>query len=115
MLDSEMIAWFAGVYEGEGCCALSGKSTFVIHIAQRDRWLCDQLKERFGGSVNGPYDRKGFKGSKPHFVWNISGKKAEELIKKARPLLSPRRNEQIQAKFDKAALKIPYKLPPLRT
>src|SRR5271170_6920004 len=47
------IAWSAGIYEGEGCCRLAGKTKrgLMIQVAQKDPELLYRLRDWFGGSV----------------------------------------------------------------
>src|SRR5207237_10064164 len=48
------IAWAAGVYEGEGCCQVTGAKAHpctALAICQKDPWILYRLRDYFGGSV----------------------------------------------------------------
>ncbi len=92
----------AGIYEGEGWCntqIATGHTGFQVGVGQKDRWLCDWMRERFGGAV-GTYksykiDRKELNGVM--HTWRICGARARGFALTIFQFLSPRRKEQIKA------------------
>ena len=86
MLD---IAWFAGIYEGEGCVTRQGNQ-IVILISQKERWLLDRVVELFGGrAYENPY--KG----EMRYVYRISNARGLGVIYTIYSFLSPHKRAQI--------------------
>jgi hypothetical protein len=92
------IAWAAGIVEGEGTLYRNGRDSTFVTVCQKDRWILDNLRDRFGGSVK-LWERKEGKSYKAglYWHWSISGSRARGLIMTIYTFLSPRRKEQ--AKF----------------
>jgi hypothetical protein len=95
------LAWAAGVWEGEGSVIFAG--TFRIEVAQKDRWILDRLRERFGGSI---YVRK------EHYLggryilhkWYLTGARGRGFAYSIFSWLSPRRREQVRRALGVAAV-----------
>jgi len=89
------ITWAAGIYEGEGWCG-KGNSEMAA-VGQKDRWLCDKLRDMFGGYVSdeGVYKSGKYEGKKRGFSWHISGPRARGFLMTIWKFLSPRRQEQL--------------------
>lgn len=87
------LAWAAGLWEGEG--SVTSNRCFRVVVAQKDRWILDQLQARFGGSV---YVRK------EHYLggryvlhqWYLTGARARGFIYSIYSWLSPRRRLQVR-------------------
>lgn len=88
-----VVAWAAGIYEGEGSVSGSTRTLGSIHIkiGQKDPWLLERLREHFGGIV-GPLKRRAY-GSVSY--WELSGRRCRGFVRCIWPYLSPRRQEQI--------------------
>ena len=82
----KMIAWAAGIYEGEGT---TDKTTPVI-IAQKDTWILYKLQELYGGRVNS--------NGSGNFRWYLYSDAGRNLLKQFIPYLSPWRIKQIEDK-----------------
>ena len=79
------VAWFAGLYEGEG--SISGKS---LTMSQKDPWIFDRIVLLFGGSV--------YKPSTGHvaYQWRANVLLTKFLVPIIIKYLSPRRIEQLR-------------------
>ena len=84
------IAWAAGIYEGEGSVARLRKNGIQVQVGQKESWLCDRLRDRFGGSV-----LKREMNDQPFFTWAVSGARARGFLLTIYTLMSPRRQDQI--------------------
>ena len=86
------IAWAAGLYEGEGYAGPNKGHPYVC-LSQNNPWVCNKLKELFGGTVR---TREVDKKRNPHIstVWFCSGSRASGFIMTIYKFLSPRRKLQ---------------------
>lgn len=96
------IAWFAGLYEGEGSCSVRtskrGVASVCLSISQNDPHILFAAFEFFGGSLYGPYKPKG--PSKPIYYWRVyNWVQVERIVDLIMPWLSPRRQGQIRKVF----------------
>jgi hypothetical protein len=98
---SEDVAWFAGLFEGEGWVACLPAGGIVVVIGMTDKDVLRRVQTLFGGSLNGPYPRKNER-AKPMFVWKVSGIRNAELIFE---LISPFLGERRLAQFTEAIAK----------
>ena len=91
--DEALIAWAAGVYEGEGSISGSKITPGSLHlrVAQKDPWLLERLHEIFGGTFV-PLRKRGW-GVVAY--WELSGRRCRGFVRRIWPYLSPRRKEQI--------------------
>ncbi len=94
------IAWAAGIYEGEGCVAWSSNRTNMaaqVMVAQKDPWLCGQLKGLFGGSITIQQQRtSGRSTTITMYYWRLTGARARGFMMTIYKFLSPRRQERIR-------------------
>lgn len=87
------IAWAAGIYEGEGCCRLCGKTKrgLMVQVTQKDHELLYWLRDWFGGSIQ----KQGTQGNCG--VWNCCGDRARIFLALIYPRMTVRRKQQIDA------------------
>lgn len=103
---SEDIAYFAGLFEGEGTVRVDGfywvkgqrrirrTPQVKIRIGMTDIEPLERVQQTIGGRINGPYQDKGHQW-KPYYLLDIdSPKLMRELVPAIWPLLSPRRRAQ---------------------
>ena len=83
------IVWAAGIFEGEGSSYLGRRSSAIVCVPQKDRWLPDRLRALFGGNV---YKEK----KRIQFHWQACGARARGFLMSIYGLLSPRRQEQVR-------------------
>lgn len=99
---STMVAWAAGIYEGEGYCwhkvvknvsrgIWYTNSRYEASVTQKERFILDQLRTYFGGAVR--YYKK-TKNTNEHFRWSLHGTRARVFLKIIYRWLSPRRKKQ---------------------
>ena len=82
------IYWAAGIYEGEGSCANTGRSEFAS-VDQKDPYLLYIMRDFFGGRIY----------KYPNQIchrWAIFGARARGFMQTIYILLSPRRQKQIR-------------------
>lgn len=87
------IAWAAGIYEGEGCCRLAGKTKrgLMVQIVQKDHELLYWLRDWFGGSIQN-------QGTQANCgVWNCCGDRARIFLGLIYGRMTARRRAQIDA------------------
>lgn len=109
--DPVMVAWAAGLYEGEGTARAKehshrpGQYTGYARIKMTDIEPIQKFHEVMGfGNFNGPYEGT----NKPFWEWSANGWEAlNSLLELFRPFLSPRRIEQLEFALQKR--------PPART
>ena len=91
------IAWAAGVYEGEGWCGKG--NTQSAAVGQKERELCDRLRDLFGGYVSdcGTYRTGRYEGQHKGYQWVIHGPRARGFLMTIYKFLTKRRQEQIKA------------------
>lgn len=90
-----MIAWVAGIYEGEGCCGIR-RSAIRLELTMTDHDIITRFHEAVGvGTVRGPYFRNGSEGRyKAVTHWGCGGDDAIELLQIMLPWLGERRSER---------------------
>ena len=109
-LSIENVAWFAGLFEGEGCISpdyqkdkriISGKPTprYYITITMTDKDVIFRLKDLFGGRI---YDRPPQKEAWKHqYRWFLyEKKKVRVLLAAALPYFGNRRAHRALDKLD---------------
>jgi hypothetical protein len=89
------LAWAAGFIEGEGSFSVSGRKSACVTAAQVQREPIERLQALFGGRVV----QRCTKGhsSKPIWVWTLPSRRSIEVMMTLYVLMSPRRQEQIEA------------------
>ena len=85
------IAWAAGIFEGEGCCA-DGAS---VAVTQKDTWLLYKLQTFFGGTVSLNY-------SNGCSRWVLTRARARGFLMTVFYFLSPKRKLQVLSFLGKA-------------
>lgn len=97
-MDTNCIAWAAGLYEGEGNINGTTRGTAVC-ISMTDLEPLQRIQELFGGHLRGPYDRPEDR-RKPYYRWKLSDWAGVQAFCLAvKPWLSPRRIKQIDDAF----------------
>lgn len=99
------IAWAAGVYEGEGSCQpnATGKHHRIgASVRQKDQWILERLRVRFGGGIGKRTSR--LKG-KTHTTaaWYITGPRARAFLMTIYAFLSPRRKQEIRVALSRTS------------
>lgn len=93
MQEKEMIAWAAGLFEGEGCIRSTQNHSISnyprLHLSTTDEDVIRRFRDVIAyGKVSGPYYRENYK---PIFYWSTSGRNAHAAIVKIFPYLLSRR------------------------
>lgn len=89
--------WLAGLLEGEGSFVFHQTATgrqFVISLVSVDRDTVERAAELLGGNCTGPYMNA--KSTKPY--WKVQMARRAEvlaLVRRLRPIMSQRRQQQI--------------------
>lgn len=81
-------AFFAGFFDADGSIQIAkSKDSFNLHVRinQTSRPILDMYKEKYGGKVQGPYDRHA--NDKPQWFWACDAQKAEDFIVDVLPFL----------------------------
>lgn len=100
--ESVEIGWAAGLYEGEGSCSVrshdNGKHGMQILVCQKERWVCDRLREMFGGSVSHYNHHRNSLRPYPTnmHVWRATCSRAMGFAMTIYRFLSPHRQERIR-------------------
>lgn len=98
------LAWFAGLFEGEGGICKAKKCHYgqgiKLTITQKDEWVIARLRALFGGSITGQRQRQmthnGYEWMQSLAKWTLSGQRAFALTQTVFHLMSPRRREQFE-------------------
>lgn len=102
----ELLAWVAGVFEGEGCWSLHHRKdrpnpARCACITMCDKDILLRVQEVVGGrGPYGPYQRPN--GNKDQWTLRWNGPKAVELAKLLRPWMGERRTEALDRMTDGA-------------
>lgn len=97
---SQQIAWFAGLYEGEGSLALAGreKQRAYIQIDMTDQDVVERCHALFGGTLYGPVFKNSGFNIKPMFQWRLNSQEnVWNLLDEIYPYLGERRRGTIDA------------------
>ncbi len=112
---SELIAWAAGFYEGEGSISCTDRRVMEIHgkrrtpqlllsIGQRDKEPLNKFREAVDcGFVRGPYVNRG-----ATFVFTATGKAVPPIVDLLWPWLSARRRAQAAVAIGKWEARFDY-------
>lgn len=108
-MHAEDVAYLAGLFEGEGTVytelhywngrherRLRLTPQFKLRINMTDLEPLQRVQVAFGGRMHGPY-RYGPAHHKPKWIWDADGKLAHTIAAAIYPMLSPRRQAQIDA------------------
>ena len=86
---AELIAWAAGLFEGEGCIILS-RGQVALQLKMTDEEIVRRFDDIVGdGRVYGPYCYA--EGRKPYWMWIAQGDIAREMLDLLGPWLGDRR------------------------
>ncbi len=84
------IAWLAGIYEGEGSCAITDGRAIRVEVVMTDKDVVEQIQFLTGlGSVSSLAPRG--ENHKPAFRWSIGSINAVEFLTAILPWLGERR------------------------
>lgn len=86
--------WAAGFLEGEGCFS-SQRYLVSVSAVQVQRQPLERLRALFGGNIL-TFEREAVKGRVYH-RWQLVGRKAAGVVMTLYTLMSPRRQQQIEA------------------
>jgi hypothetical protein len=94
------IVWAAGLYEGEGSAwrrtRAPKRDQVYVEVGQKERWVLDKLKVRFGGSICLRKARPEHNNPNPLWRWSLTARKARGFLMTIYVLLSPHRQAQIR-------------------
>ena len=85
-MDTELIAYMAGLFDGEGSIYMTGRwhgATIAIKLTNTERILCQRLLENWGGNIQA-VELKNEK-HRTIFRWYIYGKKAKPFLLSIKP------------------------------
>lgn len=88
------IAWFAGLFEGEGCFGIHNEKSRGISIVSTDEDVLYRIKEYFGGGICSENRNNKKENWKPAFVWYLKGQPAIDLFDEFKIHLFKRRLER---------------------
>jgi hypothetical protein len=95
-----IIAWFTGLFEGEGSFGFSNGRAKRLSMVSTDKDVLMKVKELLGGNLYSASRR----GSKEHwkeaYVWTITGSPAIELCHAMEPYLMSRRKARMKEWLD---------------
>lgn len=86
--ETEMNAYFAGFFDGEGCigiyCTSKAGPSFNLRISigQKHREILDFAQSIWGGAV---YKRIDKRNQRSHYIWEVTAKKAEVFLDAVSP------------------------------
>ena len=87
----EVVAWAAGIYEGEGSTYVRSKGGGILSISQKDPWILEKLKKYFGGTIT-RHSRK-----YQMFRWQVCGSRARWFAQSIQDYLSPWRFKKLHS------------------
>lgn len=95
-----LIAWAAGIYEGEGTCYGDAHGTIHAQVVQKDPWLIERFRDLFGGAVYPKATPAEIMGrpspTRSIWAWRASGARARGFLMTIYIFMSPRRKAQIR-------------------
>lgn len=89
-----MIAWGAGLFEGEGSFCFSKGKPRGIQISSTDRDILEKIVTIFGGKIYQENRREQKMHWKDAYLWKLPMKESIEFFDKVRPFLGKRRLER---------------------
>lgn len=90
----ESLAWFAGLFEGEGSILTPQRDSFRLDTAGSDLDVLEHARDVLDmGNINGPYHQHGM-GSKPMYYYRVGGDDAYALLVMIFPWLHNRRKSK---------------------
>lgn len=94
MTDIESLAWFTGLFEGEGCFVFNKDKPKRMAISLTDYDVLERIQLNFGGTVSPLKKRK--EHWKDAWIWSIGGEDALKLAKDIHPFLLSRRSKRCE-------------------
>ena len=90
----ELIAWAAGLFEGEGSIILNpARSSYGVSMSQTDKDVLEKFQSIVGGKISKTFDQR-----KPHYKkcwqWWAYGENAKKILLLLYPYLQSRRKER---------------------
>ena len=96
-------AWFAGLFEGEGCILFTNKNSVRLAISSTDHDVLSRAQAIAGGSVTGPYEPRGM-GHKVQWEWRLNRTELiQEVLAQIEPYMGERRLARINEATDRLA------------
>jgi hypothetical protein len=92
MIQEEKIAWFAGLFEGEGTFCITNGFASKISITSTDKDVLLKVQEYFQGNLIESKKQKNH--HKIPYIWSLCGEKGIHLILSIQKFLSKRRLER---------------------
>lgn len=91
MRKTEILAYTAGIIDGEGCITILNKpdchsDKVYVDVTNTNQWICEWLKMQFGGRVRTCKPHK--LTWRPTFKWYIEGNRAMEFLRLIIPYLN---------------------------
>jgi hypothetical protein len=101
------VAWFAGIFEGEGCISIEKNGALRLTVAMTDRDIIERIDALFP-SANGtrPMTLQHRKDGTPYrqrHCWRIGGEPAGAVLTTILPWLGQRRSEAARAALEHLA------------
>lgn len=98
-LTESEVAWLAGIYEGEGSCAITSGRAIRVEIVMTDRDIVERIYTLTGcGSVRSLSRRS--ENHKDAFRWSIGSVEAVTFLNLVLPWLGSRRAERAKNAID---------------
>jgi hypothetical protein len=100
MLDSLDVAWFAGLFEGDGSFGYGGveKQRLYLGVQLTDLDVLMRIEKNIGGKVTGPYFKATGHNVKPMYSWGLNVQsEVWSLVDKIYPFLGARRRQVVDA------------------
>ena len=88
------VAWFAGLFEGEGTFNFANGKPKAMSIQMTDEDVLNRVQKNFGGSVHLLKKRQDH--WKDCWKWSITGQKSVDLAKEIKPFLLSRRQARCE-------------------
>ena len=98
MKHAEVLAYMAGIVDGEGCIMIGRKSqgkgepprlTMIVNVVNTNEWLIQWIKMQFGGNIRNRFPPN--PRAKMIWTWRVESKKAMEFLKLVMPYLQIKR------------------------
>lgn len=85
------VGWLAGIYEGEGSCAITSGRAIRVEIVMTDKDVVDRVCALVGFGVVHTLTQRNEK-HKPVYRWSIGSSEAVEFLTLILPMLGKRRS-----------------------
>lgn len=98
-----LIAWAAGLFEGEGSFQIGNNKGRGIVISSTDKDVLDRLRDNFGGNIYEITKRKSH--WKDAWIWTVRKEEAIKFYQQIKPYLLGRRRNRGEEWFSKLPIK----------